>query len=445
VRPIVIDTDLAPDDVLAIMVLLRQPAVDVRAITVSGTGEVRCGPGLRNTRRLLTAFGRPEIPVACGRENPGAAGRWFPSAWRDGADAFFGVPLPAVEGEAARGDEAAADMLARIASEAKAAGDPITLVPLGPWTNLADAAALDPAFAGNLAGIHAMGGTIDAPGNVDYEGTTPADMTEWNFAVDPDALAAVLALDVPVTMVGLDATDDVPVPADIESILGEDATAAGADIAHEIYLRNPFLVEGTSFWDTLAAVLLLDPSIATWEDVPVRVVTAGPGAGRTARDPGGRVVRAAMTADRARFMDAFLAGLRTGAPRPERPPVAGAITVTWDGTTCDVTETPAGPAGEVRMRLHNQSGTPVGLIVAGVDAPHTWADALAWASTVDLGKPDLAVPTWLHPVEAAPFADAGQSRASVTTLEPGSYGVACGTGEWPAIELVDGGPFSLGG
>ena len=187
---------------------------------MSGTGEVRCGPGLRNTRRLLTAFGRPEIPVSCGREIPGPAGRWFPSAWRDGADAFFGVPLPAVDGESARGDEAAAAMLARIASEAKAAGDPITLVPLGPWTNLADAAALDPSFAGNIAGIHAMGGTIDAPGNIEDGETTPADMNEWNFAVDPDALAAVLALDVPVTMVGLDATEDVPVPADIESILG---------------------------------------------------------------------------------------------------------------------------------------------------------------------------------------------------------------------------------
>src|SRR6187200_1187782 len=98
-NPIVVDTDLAADDILAIMVLLRQPGVDVRAITVSGTGEVRCSAGLRNTRRLVAAFGRSDIAVACGRENPGPNGRWFPSAWRDGADGFYGVELPEVDGE----------------------------------------------------------------------------------------------------------------------------------------------------------------------------------------------------------------------------------------------------------------------------------------------------------------------------------------------------------
>ena len=77
-----------------------------------------------------------------------------------------------------------------------------TVVPLGPWSNLADAAALDPAFASNLAGIHAMGGTIDAPGNVDYEGTTPAEVEAWRRcrsvevdtgALSDDELAAIAA------------------------------------------------------------------------------------------------------------------------------------------------------------------------------------------------------------------------------------------------------------
>ena len=291
-RPIVVDTDLAADDILAIMVLLRDPAVDLRGIAVDGTGEVRCPAGLRNARRLVAAFGRGDVPVACGRENPGLAGRWFPGAWRDGADAFYGVKLPAVDGESDRTGEQAPQLLARLAAAAKAEGAPLTVVALGPWTNLADALAADPAFTANLAGIHAMGGTIDAPGNIDTETTSPSDRVEWNFGVDPDALAAVMATDVPVTMVGLDATNDVPVPTDIEQTLAKD-TAAGADIAHEMYLRNPFLIPGSSFWDTLAGVLLLDPSIATWEDVPVRIETTGRSAGRTARDPGGRPVHAA--------------------------------------------------------------------------------------------------------------------------------------------------------
>ena len=128
---------------------------------------------------------------------------------------------------------------------------------LGPLSNVADAASLDPAFASHLAGIHAMAGTIDAPGNISYGDTSPADGVEWNVGADPDAMAAVLALDVPMTLVGLDATNDVPVPADIVDQLAADHAAAGADIAYEMYARTPFLADGgNSYWDPLAAVTL---------------------------------------------------------------------------------------------------------------------------------------------------------------------------------------------
>ena len=207
----IFDTDLAADDVFALMTVLRDPAVDLRAVTIAATGEVHCVPGLRNTRRLLAAFGRADIPVACGRETPGPNGRWFPPEWRAGADAFYGVELPAVDGETERG-ETAPELLVRLAAESP---NPLTLLTVGPFSNVADAAALDPSFASRLAGIHAMAGTIDAPGNIDYGDTKPADGVEWNVGADPDALAEVLAMDVPLTLVGLDATNDVPVPADI--------------------------------------------------------------------------------------------------------------------------------------------------------------------------------------------------------------------------------------
>ena len=134
-----------------------------------------------------------------------------------------------------------------------------------------------------------MAGTIDAPGNISYGDTSPADGVEWNVGADPDAMAAVLALDVPMTLVGLDATNDVPVPADIVDQLSADHGAAGADIAYEMYVRTPFLADGgNSYWDPLAAVTLTDPSVAGWEDMTVAMEPTGPGAGRLSRDPGGR-------------------------------------------------------------------------------------------------------------------------------------------------------------
>ena len=440
-RPIVVDTDLAADDILAIMVLLRDPGVDLRGIAVDGTGEVRCPAGLRNARRLVAAFGRSDIPVACGSETPGPSGRWFPSAWRDGADAFYGVELPEVDGESTRTGEQAPQLLARLAAAAKAEGTPLTVVALGPWTNLADALDADPAFTSNLAGIHAMGGTIDAPGNIDIETTSPSDRVEWNFGVDPDALAAVMATNVPVTMVGLDATNHVPVPSDIADTLGQDTKAAGADIAHEMYLRNPFLAQGSSFWDTLAAVLLPDPSIATWEDLSVRVETTGRSAGQTARDPAGRPVHAAMNADQGAFMTAFLAALRRGDPRPPGGGIAGTLTATWDGKRCQVTGTPAGPGGALVTFTNNGTG-PASLAIATAVAPHTWQDALAWARHADFSDPATKQPEWLLPmggVDAAP----GGSGTTVVTLQSDSYGAVCEVGTFPKVVFFDAGMFEV--
>jgi pyrimidine-specific ribonucleoside hydrolase len=309
--PIIIDTDLAADDVLAIMALLREPSVDIRAITIEGNGEAHCEPGMRNLTWLLGQFGAEGMPIGCGREEPGPHGRLFPTAWRDGVDGFFDVAGPDQQGDVPPVD--AVDVLADTLA---ASDDPITLVPLGPWTNLADLFEQHPEAVDSVAGIHAMAGAIDAPGNIAVDDVTPEHGVEWNVGVDPDAFAKVLeATDVPVTLVPLDATNAVPVPADFADIIGEDRAAAGADIAHEIYTQSPFLAEGSSFWDTLAALALVDPSLVTWEDLTADVTIDGPSSGDITRLEGGRPIRAAMAADQGRFMEQMLAALRRGDPR----------------------------------------------------------------------------------------------------------------------------------
>ena len=309
--PIIIDTDLAPDDVLAIMALLREPRVDIRAITIEGNGEAHCGPGMRNLTWLLSQFGAESIPIGCGREDPGPHGRLFPPEWRAGVDDFFGV-----DGPGDVGDVPAADAVDVLAATLAISDDKLTLVTLGPWTNLSDLVEQHPDTIGKIAGIHAMAAAIDAPGNIAFEEVTPEHGVEWNVGVDPDAFARVLhETDIPVTLVPLDATNAVPVPGNIAEILGEDHAAAGADIAHEIYVQSPWLTDGTSFWDTLAALALVDPSLATWEDLTAEVTIDGPSSGDVVRSPTGRPIRAAMDADQDRFMEAMLTALRRGDPR----------------------------------------------------------------------------------------------------------------------------------
>ena len=89
----IIDTDMAADDWLAILYLLMRPDVDVKAITVTGAGEAHCGQGTRNARNLLALAGRPDIPVTCGREKPLEGTHAFPQAWREAVDNLLGLEL----------------------------------------------------------------------------------------------------------------------------------------------------------------------------------------------------------------------------------------------------------------------------------------------------------------------------------------------------------------
>jgi inosine-uridine nucleoside N-ribohydrolase len=68
--PVVVDTDLSTDDVIALMYVLNRPDLDVRAVAVSGTGLARCPLGARHARELLALAGRPDVPVGCGRDDP---------------------------------------------------------------------------------------------------------------------------------------------------------------------------------------------------------------------------------------------------------------------------------------------------------------------------------------------------------------------------------------
>jgi Inosine-uridine preferring nucleoside hydrolase len=78
--PVVVDTDLGGDDLVALAFLLRAPAVDVQAVTVAATGLVGCEPGVRVVAGLFDALQETPRPVACGRATAGPGGAPFPAA-----------------------------------------------------------------------------------------------------------------------------------------------------------------------------------------------------------------------------------------------------------------------------------------------------------------------------------------------------------------------------
>ena len=299
-RPVVIDTDMAPDDWLAILYLLQRDDVNVKAITVTGTGVAHCEPGTRNARGLLALAGYPEIPVACGSETPMGSGHSFPDEWRRGADTLQGLTLP--DGGSVNPRLRAPQLLLSLADRNRGK---LAVVALGPLTNVAEAIEADPQLAVRLAGIYVMGGAVDVPGNLSPE---EPGVAEWNIYADPRAASIVVRTGGRVTLVPLDATNSVRVtPAFVEK-LGELRSTAVAYFAHEVLMSNRDFVESGEyyFWDPMTAAIVTDEGLATFQEIGLRVVEDGSESGRTLRADNGATVRVAVKADGARFERLFL-------------------------------------------------------------------------------------------------------------------------------------------
>ncbi len=248
--PIVVDTDLAGDDLVALAYLLRRPDVRVVAVTVAGTGLVGCDPGVDLVADLVHALGEGWVPVACGREEPA---REWPAAWVTRAEQAPG--LPRLDTTFVPVSDPAPLLLAKLARST----DGLGVVALGPLSNLGDLAERRPDDYARLTGIYSMAGAVDVP-SIDG-------VAEWNAAADPAALAAVLAGPVPVTLV-----PDDPIPAGTPDALS--APVVGGTVA-----ANPV----PKWWDTTTAAAYTEPSLAsgtrgTWTvDDTGRLTRTGPG------------------------------------------------------------------------------------------------------------------------------------------------------------------------
>lgn len=132
--PIIIDSDLGPDDSQAIIYLLSQPHIQVRAITIAADGETHCKPGLQNLSNLLTYLGHPNIPIACGPSTPLEGNHSFPILWRRQADHFFNIPLTHVKIANTNKQNFAPNLIYQII---KKSSDKITIIELAPVTNIA--------------------------------------------------------------------------------------------------------------------------------------------------------------------------------------------------------------------------------------------------------------------------------------------------------------------
>lgn len=294
-RSVIVDTDMSVDDILALLYLLSRPDVNIKAITITGTGITRCDAGIRNARAILEVLERTTIPVACGRETPLQGNRSFPREWRDAAENFFGVNLRPLQ--FVTPNETAVALLTRTLA---ASDKEITIVTLGPMTNLADAFLQNSALAAKIERVYSMGGAVNVSGNVDA-----APDAEWNFYIDPLAAQQVFATKVPITLVSLDATNQIILTREFLTRFMNYKQTPAAKLAERLLQAQRGEIERGAYyvWDLVGAVILTDETLGEMQEMNIAIENE---TGRSKPDPQGKPVRAVMNMDAPRFEATFL-------------------------------------------------------------------------------------------------------------------------------------------
>jgi inosine-uridine nucleoside N-ribohydrolase len=250
--PIVLDCDPGHDDAIALLLALASPEVELLGVTTVA-GNQTLPKTTANALRTLELVGRGGVPVAAGADRP-LLREAHVAADVHGESGLDGPTLPPAQG--APVEQHAVDFL----RETLAAADrPVTLVPVGPLTNIGLLLARSPESAEKIERVVIMGGAI-AEGNV-----TPA--AEFNIWADPEAAQRVFSSGLDVTMVGLDVTHKaLLLPERVEELRA--AGTAGRFVAELFDFYHRFHAQiydfpGSPVHDAVAVAQVVRPELLT--------------------------------------------------------------------------------------------------------------------------------------------------------------------------------------
>lgn len=307
---VIMDIDADPSDFPALLYLLKHPGIDVQAVTVS-PGISYIEEGVNNLLRLLDYMGFPEIQAAGGSDLPLETDNAFLTPWRDGSYNFYGVDIPETDLQ-----PSSLNASQLIISMLKI--QPMTLVMTGPLTNLARALQSDPSISENITKLYSMGGAVTVDGNVGYESDIPNFAAEWNYYVDPHAADIVFSSDIPIVLVPLDATNDVPQTQAFENRQTAISQTKASDLALQMYITDLY------FWDQLTAVVLTNPEVVMFESHHIDIVVSqvdheGPTVSNSYLPANAEV---AISADAVKFEDLYLGTINDGVISIESPTIS---------------------------------------------------------------------------------------------------------------------------
>jgi purine nucleosidase len=304
--PVIHDNDGHVDDLLAALLLWLAPGVDLQAVTITA-GDSYPDQSFSAFLKMATFLDLEGPEIAYSEDevvNP------FPDSWRSESRLVNGMPLFSEislksayqQGPVRKSHSVISDCL----SHTK---EPITIVSTGPLTNVAKVFDDRPELKSKVKEFVIMGGAINVPGNVEQDNSDGS--AEWNLYADPPAAKTIFDLNVPIKLVSLDVTNQLPFSKDfLERVQAQAETSRASRLAATLWS----LVKSIQyyFWDTLTVACVIRPSLFEFKDVKVDVLTSGMSQGKTAgRLLGGRKVKFASTVDKDGFKELLLELLRS--------------------------------------------------------------------------------------------------------------------------------------
>lgn len=263
---LILDTDPGLDDALALFLALASPEVQLEAITTV-SGNVHVDLTTRNALTLLELAGRSDIPVARGCDRPLLRQPVF-ADYVHGPNGLAGIELP--EPRLQPVSQHAVDL---IIERVMAAPREITLVPVGPLTNIALALRKEPRIAANVREVVIMGGALRVPGNVTPE-------AEFNIYADPHAAHIVFHAGWPIRLVTLDVTNKTLLRREQVQALASNGSPVTMLIQQMVYnfldtFGRPRGITAFQMHDPLCLSAAFQPEMITWEPAYVDVELVG--------------------------------------------------------------------------------------------------------------------------------------------------------------------------
>ena len=291
------------DDLISLTLLLQMPTIKLLGVGVIGADSY-VEPAVSASRKIIDTFSDQSARLAVAASDSRAV-HPFPKEWRTDAYSVDALPVLNERGtiQTPLSPEAAhLDLITKL----NQATEPVTLLFTGPLTDLARALAIDPSIEQKIAKLLWMGGSFLEQGNVaepDSDGTA-----EWNAFWDPEAVKTVFDTQIPIELVGLESTNNVPLTPAIRQRWASKRANAMMDFIGTCYAFVPQLVHFKTnstyyLWDVLTTCYLLDPTIVKTKAIVCDVIPNGIAGGRTFLTENGRPAKLVYDVDADGFFD----------------------------------------------------------------------------------------------------------------------------------------------